>query len=119
VASFNIVTTLTLMVLEKKREISILKAMGARDADVGAIFLAEGVLIGGVGTLSGVALGFFLCFALKRWEFIELPDIYFDRTLPVSFLPEYYAIIVVVALFVVVAASVYPAVKAAKTDPLR
>src|SRR5690606_10623642 len=50
VASFNIVTTLTLMVLEKKREIAILKAMGARDSEIGAIFLSEGLLIGGIGT---------------------------------------------------------------------
>ena len=53
VASFNIVTTLTLMVLEKKREISILKAMGARHGQVAAIFLAEGILIGGVGVGRG------------------------------------------------------------------
>lgn len=119
VASFNIVTTLTLMVLEKKREISILKAMGARDSDIGAVFLAEGILIGGVGALSGLLLGFSICFALRRWQFIELPDIYFDRTLPVSFLPQYYALVGVAALFIVVVASVYPSFRAARTDPLR
>ncbi|MBC7387269.1 MAG: FtsX-like permease family protein [Cryobacterium sp.] len=119
VASFNIVTTLTLMVLEKKRDISILKAMGARDADIGAVFLAEGILIGGVGTLSGLMLGFLICVALKKWEFIELPDIYFDRTLPVSFLPEYYGVIGLAALAIVITASIYPALKAAQTDPLR
>jgi lipoprotein-releasing system permease protein len=119
VASFNIVTTLTLMVLEKKREISILKAMGARDPEIGAIFLAEGLLIGGVGTGLGMTLGFAICFALRRWQFIQLPDVYFDRTLPVSFLPQYYAIIAVSALFIVLCASVYPSLRAARTDPLR
>ena len=66
VASFNIVTTLTLMVLEKKREISILKAMGARHGQVAAIFLAEGMLIGGIGVGGGIALRVFpLCDAEK------------------------------------------------------
>lgn len=119
VASFNIITTLTLMVLEKKREISILKAMGARDSEVGAIFLAEGILIGGVGAMSGLGLGFLICIALKKWEFISLPDIYFDRTLPVSFLPHYYAIVAIASLVIVLAASVYPSLRAARTDPLR
>jgi len=107
------------MVLEKKREISILKAMGARDSEVGAIFLAEGILIGGVGALSGLGLGFLICVALKKWEFISLPDIYFDRTLPVSFLPQYYAIVAVSSLVIVLIASVYPSLRAARTDPLR
>lgn len=119
VASFNIITTLTLMVLEKKREISILKAMGARDSEIGAIFLAEGILIGGVGALSGLALGFGICVALRKWEFISLPDIYFDRTLPVSFLPEYYALVALATLVIVLFASVYPSLRAARTDPLR
>jgi len=119
VASFNIVTTLTLMVLEKKREISILKAMGARDPEIGAVFLAEGLLIGGVGTGLGMILGFAICFALRRWQFVQLPDVYFDRTLPVSFLPQYYALIAVSALAIVLCASVYPSLRAARTDPLR
>jgi lipoprotein-releasing system permease protein len=119
VASFNIVTTLTLMVLEKKREIAILKAMGARDSEIGAIFLSEGLLIGGSGTLIGMLLGFGICFALKRWEFVELPDIYFDRTLPVSFLPQYYVLIGFSALVIVLVASVYPSLRASRTDPLQ
>jgi lipoprotein-releasing system permease protein len=119
VASFNIVTTLTLMVLEKKREISILKAMGARDPEIGAIFLAEGLLIGGVGTAAGMFLGFAICFSLRRWQFVQLPDVYFDRTLPVSFLPQYYVLIATSAILIVLCASVYPSLRAARTDPLR
>ncbi len=119
VASFNIVTTLTLMVLEKKREISILKAMGARDPEIGAVFLAEGLLIGGAGTAIGLVLGFTICIALKNSQIIQLPDIYFDRTLPVSFLPQYYALIAVSAIVIVLFASVYPSLRAARTDPLR
>ncbi len=119
VASFNIVTTLTLMVLEKKREISILKAMGARDSEIGAVFLAEGMLIGGVGAGSGLILGFLFCVALRKWEFISLPEVYFDRTLPVTFLPGYYALVAFASLVIVLLASVSPALRAARTDPLR
>lgn len=118
VASFNIVTTLTLMVLEKKREISILKAMGARHGQVAAIFLAEGLLIGTLGVGGGALLGFIICTALKNYEFITLPDIYYDRTVPVTFDPFYYLIVCVCGLVIVLGACIYPSQRAAKLHPL-
>jgi lipoprotein-releasing system permease protein len=118
VASFNIVTTLTLMVLEKKKEICILKAMGARNGQVAAIFLAEGFLIGALGVGGGVGFGFILCSLLKRYEFITLPDIYYDRTLPVTFDPRYYAAVATIALVIVLAACLYPSKRAAQLNPL-
>ncbi len=118
VASFNIVTTLTLMVLEKKREISILKAMGARHSQVAAIFLAEGVFIGAVGIASGVVGGFVLCSILRRYEFITLPDIYYDRTLPVTFDPFYYLVVALSAIVIVWFACLYPSRRAARLNPL-
>ncbi len=118
VASFNIVTTLTLMVLEKKREIAILKAMGARHGQVAAIFLSEGVLIGSLGVLGGIVLGFTLCGILRRYKFIKLPDIYYDTTLPVTFDPRYYALVAICAVMIVLAACLYPSRRAAKLNPL-
>jgi lipoprotein-releasing system permease protein len=118
VASFNIVTTLTLMVLEKKREVSILKAMGARDGQVGAIFLSEGLFIGILGTGLGILAGFVICSILKRYEFITLPDVYYDRTLPVTFDPLYYLIVASAAILIVVAACLYPSKRAAAMNPL-
>ena len=118
VASFNIVTTLTLMVLEKKREISILKAMGARNAQVSAIFLAEGLFIGGLGVLGGVLLGLTLCLVLGHYQLITLPDIYYDRKLPVTFDPVYYLVISVAALGIVLAACLYPSRRASRVTPL-
>jgi lipoprotein-releasing system permease protein len=118
VASFNIVTTLTLMVLEKKKEISILKAMGARHGQVAAIFLAEGILIGTLGVGGGTLFGFVICAVLKRYEFITLPDIYYDRTLPVTFEPHYYALVALCALMIVLAACLYPSKRAARLNPL-
>ena len=118
VASFNIVTTLTLMVLEKKKEISILKAMGARDRDVGAIFIAEGLLIGGVGIFSGTILGFLICVALRKYPVIQLPDVFYDRSLPVTFDPGYYVGVVVSASIIVLVACFYPSRRAARLEPL-
>ena len=118
VASFNIVTTLTLMVLEKKKEISILKAMGARNGEVAAIFLAEGLFIGTIGVILGVGFGLLICSILKRYEFITLPDIYYDRTLPVTFDPLYYLIIPLCAFVIVLLACSYPSKRAAKLNPL-
>lgn len=119
VASFNIVTTLTLMVLEKRKEISILKAMGARNSQVSAIFLAEGLGIGLRGVIGGGVLGIFLCFALKRYEFVQLPDVFYDRTLPVSFQPLVYVLIVLVTLVIVLLACQYPCRRAARLAPLQ
>jgi lipoprotein-releasing system permease protein len=118
VASFNIVTTLTLMVLEKKRDISILKAMGARHGQVAAIFLAEGMLIGGLGVGGGVIFGALICSVLRRYEFIQLPDVYYDRNLPVTFDPRYYLIVAVCAVVIVLGACLYPSRRAARLNPL-
>jgi lipoprotein-releasing system permease protein len=118
VASFNIVTTLTLMVLEKKKEISILKAMGARNDHIAAMFLSEGLLIGGIGVGSGVVFAFLICSVLRRYEFIALPDVYYDRTLPVTFQPLYYLGVAGCAVLIVLFACLYPSKRAAALNPL-
>jgi lipoprotein-releasing system permease protein len=118
VASFNIVTTLTLMVLEKKREISILRAMGAREGAVAAIFLSEGLFIGGLGIGGGMALGFGLCVILRKYEFIQLPDVFYDRNLPVTFDARYYIGVGLCALVIVLVACLYPSRRASRLDPL-
>lgn len=118
VASFNIVTTLTLMCLEKKREMAILQAMGAKRSEIGAIFLAEGLWIGALGTLIGLAFGLLVCYLLKHSEIVQLPDIYVDRTLPVHLRWEYFVITAVTALVVVLVGALYPSSRASRHDPL-
>jgi len=118
VASFNIVTTLTLMVLEKKREISILRAMGARASEISAIFLSEGLFIGALGVVGGIVFGLVACLLLKRYPIIELPDVYYDRTLPVTFDLFYYGIVAVAASAIVLLACLYPSQRASKLNPL-
>jgi lipoprotein-releasing system permease protein len=114
VASFNIVTTLTLMVVQKKRDISILRTMGAKRIDIGRIFLFDGIMIGLTGIGAGVSLSFLACLALKKTELIKLPMIYYDRTLPVTFNATYYLLVSVVAGVIVLVACWYPTVRAQK-----
>jgi lipoprotein-releasing system permease protein len=118
VASFNIVTTLTLMVLEKRKEISILKTMGARNDHIAAMFLSEGLLIGALGVGGGLVFAFVICCLLRRYEFIALPDIYYDRTLPVTFQPLYYFGVAGCAVVIVLIACLYPSKRAAMLNPL-
>lgn len=118
VASFNIVTTLTMMVLEKKKEVAILRTMGATRSEVGAIFLFEGLWIGAWGISAGLGLAWLVCAALRRYEFIQLPEIYYDRTLPVSFNGLYYAGVGTAAVLITLAACIYPSRRASALDPL-
>lgn len=118
VASFNIIGTLTLLVLTKGREISILKAMGASDASIAKIFMTTGTFIGGVGVSIGLVLGWILCYLLKFY--IKFPlnaDVYQLDTLPVKVNPVEFVIIAVSALMISFLATLYPALKASKLDP--
>jgi len=108
-----------LMVLEKKREISILKAMGARDSQVAAIFLAEGLGIGVRGVVGGGVFGLLLCAFLRRYEVIQLPEVFYDRTLPVSFQPLLYLAIAALTLVIVVIACRYPCKRASQLSPIQ
>ncbi|MBN21035.1 MAG: hypothetical protein CL678_07080 [Bdellovibrionaceae bacterium] len=118
VASFNIVTTLTLMVLEKKKEIGILKAMGAHASQISAIFISEGLWIGFTGVFLGMGFALLLSLGLDRWEWVQLPDIYYDRNLPVSFDGSYYLLVGVATAIIVLLACLYPAKRAASLPPI-
>ncbi len=119
VAAFNIASTLIMMVMEKTRDIAILKAMGATDRSIKKIFVYKGMVIGGVGTLFGLLSGFILCLLLKEYHFIELPsDVYFFSTLPVSLRIPDVLVIAVSTLLICFLATLYPSHKAAKYNPL-
>ena len=118
VAAFNIVGTLIMVVIEKTRDIAILKSMGATRRSIMKIFMIEGAVIGLVGTLLGLVGGYTLCKLLATYKFIELPsDVYYISTLPVQMNPLDVAIIAVAAIVITLAASVYPAWQASRFDP--
>jgi lipoprotein-releasing system permease protein len=119
VASFNIISSLIMKVMEKNKDIAILKSMGAASGQVLRIFVFGGVMIGTVGTLLGGILGWGACFALERYQFISLPSsVYYIDTLPVELEGGMVAIIVASAFLISLAATIYPAWKAARMDPI-
>ena len=118
VAAFNIVGTLIMVVIEKTRDIAILKSMGATRSSIMKIFMIEGAVIGLVGTLLGLLGGYTLCKLLATYKFIELPsDVYYISTLPVQMNPFDVALIALAAIVITLAASVYPAWQASRFDP--
>ncbi len=119
VAAFNIAGSLVMMVMEKRKDIAILKAMGATARSIGRIFVIKGLMIGLVGTVLGTSAGLVLCTLLKRYSFIQLPaDIYYINTLPVNLKISDVLLIALCALIICFAATLYPARQAAGIDPV-
>jgi len=116
VASFNIVGTLTMIVVEKSREIAILKAMGATRREVMRIFMVDGLVIGGVGTAIGIPLGYFVCYLLHA--FYTLPsDIYYISRLPVTIRALDVTLVSLSAVTISFVATLYPSWQAARLNP--
>jgi lipoprotein-releasing system permease protein len=119
VAAFNIIGTLILVVMEKGREIAILKAMGATRKNIGRIFMLEGLFIGLSGTVLGLALGLILCYVLANYQFVELPaSVYYVTTLPVKVQILDVLAICLAAVTVSFLATVYPARHASLLNPV-
>ena len=119
VAAFNIIGTLILVVMEKGREIAILKAMGATRKNIGRIFMLEGLIIGMGGTAMGLILGLGLCYILANYQFVELPaSVYYVTTLPVKVQLLDVAAICLAAMVVSFTATVYPARRASLLNPV-
>jgi lipoprotein-releasing system permease protein len=119
VAAFNIVSTLSMVVKDKTREIGILKAMGLPARSVRRIFLAQGVVIGGVGTLIGVTIGVVAGLLVDKLKLIELdPKVYFIDHLPVAIQPLDVFWIVTASVAIAVLATVYPSLQAARLYPV-
>lgn len=119
VASFNIVSMLIMNVVEKKKEIAILKAMGATDRGVMNIFMMQGLFIGIFGTIIGVASGYFLCYILNAYQIIKLPaDVYYLSHLPVKTKLIDFLVVSVSAITISFLATIYPAWQAARISPV-
>jgi lipoprotein-releasing system permease protein len=119
VAAFNIVSTLTMVVTDKTREIGILKAMGLPARSVRRIFFLQGLVIGLVGTLGGTLLGLIASIALGHYKLIRLdPSVYFIDHLPVSLEPLDIVATLLASVAIAAVATLYPAQQAAKLYPL-
>ena len=119
VAAFNIIATLIMVVMEKRKDIAILKSMGATNRSIAAIFMLKGLIIGVVGTLLGVVGGYAGCWLLARYQFVELPkDVFYVSTLPVRVYGENFAIVAAVSVVICLLATIYPARQAAGLAPV-
>lgn len=119
VAAFNIVSTLVMVVVDRTREIGILKSIGMTDAQVLRIFMLQGLWIGVMGTILGTALGCFLAWILHRFEVITIPpDVYFVDRLPILIHPADILLIVSISILVAFLATIYPALQASRLAPV-
>ena len=116
-ASFSIVTTLIMIVLEKRKDIAIMKTMGASTASVSWIFRIQGAVIGGLGTIIGLVLGFLGCVGLKKFGFPIDERIFQMSTLPIHIEPLNFVMVGVAAFLICFFATMYPARRAAQLEP--
>jgi len=118
VAALNIIASLILLVMEKNRDIAILKTMGASARSVTGIFIMQGLIIGLVGTAAGAVAGYGACYVLDRYQVIRVPmDVYQVSHLPFTVLPFDFIVVIVVAIIVCFLATIYPSRQAARLDP--
>ncbi|MCL5125823.1 MAG: lipoprotein-releasing ABC transporter permease subunit [Deltaproteobacteria bacterium] len=118
VAAFNIIISLIMLVMEKSRDIAILKSLGATSDRIMRIFVVQGMIIGSAGTLLGAAAGLLGGWLLAKYPFIELPEeIYTISTLPIAIYPIDVVIICVVAVTICFLATLYPSYRAARLEP--
>jgi lipoprotein-releasing system permease protein len=118
VAALNIIASLILLVMEKTRDIAILKTMGASKRSIMLVFFLQGAIIGIIGTVVGALLGTVIASVLDRYRLISIPgDIYQVSYLPFKVLPGDLASVIVGAVIVCFFATLYPSRQAAKLDP--
>jgi len=119
VAAFNIISTLFMVVNEKRRDIGVLKSLGGSRHFILTIFVCEGLLIGGVGTAIGTVTGGALIAVLKRYPLVKLPgDVYFIDRLPMHPEAGDFAAVILATLVLCLAAALYPAWRASILDPV-
>lgn len=118
IGAFNIISTLVMVVMEKKKDIAILRSMGATRESIRNIFLFKGSVIGIIGTSLGVLLGLAVCVFLDTYGFQLPKDTFLISTVPVRIYLGNFVLVAVASLFVCLIASLYPARQAAKLDPV-
>ncbi|MBV8774916.1 MAG: ABC transporter permease [Deltaproteobacteria bacterium] len=119
IAAFNLVATLIMVVMEKRKDVAVLRAMGARVADVRRVFVFKGLIVGGVGTAAGLVFGALGCWLLAHYQFIHIEKkIYGISTLPVEVHPLSFVIVALASIILCWIAALYPARQAARQMPV-
>jgi len=118
VAALNIASSIIVLIVEKTREIGILRAIGVSKKSISIIFLLKGLLIGIIGAGSGLIMGLLLSYIISRYNITIPGDVYYIEKLPIKTEFGDIAIICITAVFICLASSVYPALRAAKLEPV-
>lgn len=119
IAAFTVLATLIMVVMEKRKDIAILKSMGAPRAAIARVFIYKGLVIGALGTLLGNLGGILGCWLLANYRVIDLPkDVFFVSTVPVTVRPVYFVIVTAATLAICLLATLYPARQAARLVPV-
>lgn len=117
VASLNIISTLIMLVMEKTKDIGILKSIGASASSIRIIFTVVGLSVGLIGTILGTLGGLFMAYILKTYKFISLPeDVYYINTLPVKIQTAEVVCIIAAAMCITLLATFYPAYQASRLN---
>ena len=120
VGALNIISSLVLLVMEKSRDIAILKTMGTPPARVMRIFMLQGTIIGVVGTAIGGVLGLALCYTFDRYRLIQIPiDVYQISYVPFVVEPLDFTAVIAAALFICFVSTIYPSRQASRLDPVQ
>jgi lipoprotein-releasing system permease protein len=119
VAAFNIICSLIMLVMEKKREIGIMKSMGATPKSIMKIFIFEGGIIASIGIIFGAIIGFLLCWLQIKYKYFTLPtDTYVIDYLPIDLQITDIISVLITAMLICFSATLYPAWKAAQLNPV-
>ena len=119
VGALNIISTLVMVVMEKTRDVAILRAMGASAKSIMGIFMFQGILVGVIGTVAGLLSGLGLCQLLSKYQFINLPaDVYYISKLPVQVSISDVSIVAGAAVVISFLATLYPAWYASRLNPV-
>ena len=119
VGALNIISSLVMVVMEKTKDIAILRAMGASSKSIMSIFMIQGLLVGIVGMIVGLGSGLGICYLLGKYKFIDLPpDVYIISELPVLVEPMDVVFVALAAVVISFLATIYPSIYASRLDPV-
>jgi len=119
VAASNIVGNLTMLVMDKNKEIGIIRSMGLTSRAVGLVFVFNGLIIGAVGTFLGAVFGYVVSTLLDKYQLISIPgDVYFISSFPVNMKVEDFVLVITASMLISLAATIYPAFRAASLPPV-
>lgn len=118
IASICVIATLVMLVVEKRKEVAVLKAMGARDGSIMKLFVLEGLIIGAIGTFYGSTAGFLFCKLIEKYGVGLDPAVYYITKLPVIIDPWTFVVVALVAMLLVFVATLYPARRGGSIAPV-